>query len=132
MALGTDLALPGAMLAGLIAQAGHRGQLEGAYFGWWNFATKLNLALAAGLALPLLALFGYTPGARDAGALGALTMAYCLLPCLLKLAAATLLYRTTGTAPPAAKPHEHEGLAMNRRRILRAGGLLAGGTRHWP
>jgi glycoside/pentoside/hexuronide:cation symporter, GPH family len=93
VALGTDLALPGAMLAGLIANAGHRGHLEGAYFGWWNFATKLNLALAAGLALPLLALFGYAPGARDAGALNALTMAYCLLPCLLKLAAATLLYR---------------------------------------
>ena len=93
IALGTDLALPGAMLAGLIAKAGHRGHLEGAYFGWWNFATKLNLALAAGLALPFLALFGYTPGARDAGALGALTIAYCLLPCLLKLAAATLLYQ---------------------------------------
>jgi len=93
VALGTDLALPGAMLAGLIAKAGHRGHLEGAYFGWWNFAIKLNLALAAGLALPLLALFGYTPGAREAGALGALTIAYCLLPCLLKLAAATLLYQ---------------------------------------
>jgi glycoside/pentoside/hexuronide:cation symporter, GPH family len=93
VALGTDLALPGAMLAGLIANAGHRGHLEGAYFGWWNFATKLNLALAAGLALPLLALFGYAPGARDAGALTALTMAYCLLPCLLKLAAAALLFQ---------------------------------------
>lgn len=93
VALGTDLALPGAMLAGLIAHAGHRGHLEGAYFGWWNFATKLNLALAAGLALPLLALVGYAPGARDAGALTALTMAYCLLPCLLKLAAAALLYQ---------------------------------------
>jgi Na+/melibiose symporter-like transporter len=93
MALGTDLALPGAMLAGLIGQAGDRGSAEGAYFGWWNVATKLNLALAAGLALPLLAWFGYTPGARDASALGALTIAYCLLPCLLKLGAATLLYR---------------------------------------
>ena len=93
ISLGTDLALPGAMLAGLIGQAGHRGSAEGAYFGWWNFATKLNLALAAGLALPLLALFGYTPGARDASALGALTIAYCLLPCVLKLGAAALLYR---------------------------------------
>jgi len=93
VALGTDLALPGAMLAGLIGRAGDRGNAEGAYFGWWNFATKLNLALAAGLALPLLALFGYTPGARDASALGALTIAYCLLPCLLKLGAAALLYR---------------------------------------
>jgi glycoside/pentoside/hexuronide:cation symporter, GPH family len=91
-ALGTDLALPGAMLAGLIQAHGQSGKSEGAYFGWWNFATKLNLALAAGLALPLLGLFGYAPGARDAAALNALVIAYCVLPCVLKLAAAAALY----------------------------------------
>ena len=92
VALGTDLALPGALLAGLIDRLGARGQREGAYFGWWNFATKLNLALAAGLALPLLAFFGYTPGARDPQALWTLTVAYCLLPCALKLLAAGALH----------------------------------------
>jgi glycoside/pentoside/hexuronide:cation symporter, GPH family len=92
IALGADLTLPGALLAGVIQRAGHGQQLEGAYFGWWNFATKLNLALAAGIALPLLGAFGYTPGARDAGALQALTLAYCLLPCVLKLGAAGLLW----------------------------------------
>jgi len=92
MALGADLALPGALLAGVIQRAGHAGRLEGRYFGWWNFATKLNLALAAGIALPLLAAFGYQPGGRDAQALQALTIAYCLLPCALKLAAAGLLH----------------------------------------
>jgi len=92
IALGADLALPGAMLAGVIQRAGHAGQLEGRYFGWWNFATKLNLALAAGIALPLLAAFGYQPGGRDAQALQALTIAYCLLPCALKLVAAGLLH----------------------------------------
>ncbi|MEO7640640.1 MAG: MFS transporter, partial [Ramlibacter sp.] len=94
VALGTDLALPGALLAGLIADAGDRGSSEGAYFGWWNFATKLNLALAAGLALPLLGAAGYTPGARDAVALQALVLAYCVLPCVLKLLAAGALYFT--------------------------------------
>ena len=71
---------------------GERGQREGAYLGWWNFAAKLNLALAAGLALPLLGAFGYTPGARDPQALWTLTVAYCLLPCCLKLLAAGLLH----------------------------------------
>ena len=93
LAVGADLALPGAMLSGLIARVGDLGQAQGAYFGWWNFATKLNLALAAGLALPLLGLAGYVPGTRDPQALQALTLAYCLLPCLLKLLAAGLLYR---------------------------------------
>jgi len=92
VALGTDLTLPSAMLAGLIGQLGERGQREGAYFGWWSFAAKLNLALAAGLALPLLAWFGYVPGARDEAALQTLTIAYCLLPCVLKLLASGALY----------------------------------------
>jgi Na+/melibiose symporter-like transporter len=92
VALGADLTLPGALLAGVIQRQGHALQAEGAYFGWWNFATKLNLALAAGIALPLLALFGYVPGGRDGAALNALALAYCLLPCALKLLAAALLW----------------------------------------
>ena len=106
VALGTDLALPSALLTGLMDELGERGQREGAYLGWWNFAAKLNLALAAGLALPLLGAFGYTPGARDADALWTLTVAYCLLPCGLKLLAAGLLHtllirpaRLVATAP---------------------------------
>ncbi|MBK1612839.1 MFS transporter [Rubrivivax gelatinosus] len=91
-ALGADLALPAALLAGVVRAAGHTGR-EGAYFGWWNFATKLNLALAAGVALPLLGAFGYAPGVRTPEALGALAAAYCLLPCALKLAAGALLWR---------------------------------------
>ena len=92
VALGADLTVPSALLAGTIAASGDAGRAEGAYFGWWNFATKLNLALAAGLALPLLGAWGYSPGARDAQALQTLTWAYCLLPCGLKLMAAGLLY----------------------------------------
>ena len=90
-ALGADLALPGALLAGVVAQQGDSGQHEGTYFGWWNFATKLNLALAAGLALPLLGALGYSPGTRDAEALRTLALAYAVLPCALKLLAAAAL-----------------------------------------
>jgi Na+/melibiose symporter-like transporter len=40
----------------------------------------------------LLGAFGYAPGSRDATALQALTWAYCLLPCVLKMGAAGLLH----------------------------------------
>jgi GPH family glycoside/pentoside/hexuronide:cation symporter len=93
IALGADLSLPAALLAGVIRRAGHAGRAEGAYFGWWNFATKLNLALAAGIALPLLQALGFAPGSRDPQALQALTLAYCAVPCALKLLAGGLLYR---------------------------------------
>ena len=92
IALSADLTIPSALLAGVIADAGDRGQAEGAYFGWWNFATKLNLALAAGLTLPLLDLLGYTPGARAPEALLSLTLVYSLLPIVIKVVAAGALY----------------------------------------
>ena len=62
LALGADLALPAAIAADL----GERQGQAGACFGVWNFVAKLNLALAAGLALPLLGLLGYVPGQRRA------------------------------------------------------------------
>ncbi|MCX7692727.1 MFS transporter [Tepidimonas taiwanensis] len=92
LALGADLALPAALLAGVIDETGDRGRHEGAYFGWWNLAAKGNLALAAGLALPVLALLGYTPGTRDTAGLQALTVAYAVLPCFFKALAAALLW----------------------------------------
>jgi len=87
LALGADLALPAAIAADL----GERQGQAGACFGVWNFVAKLNLALAAGLALPLLALLGYAPGSSDG--LGALTLAYALLPLGFKALAALLLWR---------------------------------------
>lgn len=89
--LGADLALPPALLAGVIAQAGHGGMREAAYFGVWNWGVQLTLALAAGITLPLLGWFGYVPG--EQGAVGALAAAYALLPCALKLTAAAMLWR---------------------------------------
>jgi Na+/melibiose symporter-like transporter len=92
VALGADLAVPSALLAGVIARAGHALQHEGSYFGWWTCANKLNLALAAGLALPALQALGYAPGARDEAALSSLALIYAALPCLLKAGAAALLW----------------------------------------
>ncbi|WP_310459863.1 MFS transporter [Sphaerotilus sp.] len=93
LALGADLVVPGALLAGVVRRSGQGGAAEGAFFGWWNSATKLNLALAAGLALPVLQWAGYTPGSRDADALWSLSLAYAALPCVLKLLALGALWR---------------------------------------
>ncbi len=84
LALGADLAVPGALLNRLIDASGERQKSDGAFVGWWHFATKLNLALAAGLSLPLLDWLGYAPGQQDAQALSALLVAYGLIPCVLK------------------------------------------------
>jgi glycoside/pentoside/hexuronide:cation symporter, GPH family len=90
LALGADLALPPSLLADVI---GRRGLMEGtgSYFGLWTLATKLNLALAAGIALPLLEALGYQPGGRDAAGLTALAIVYALVPCALKLGAGVAL-----------------------------------------
>lgn len=87
LALGADLSLPAAIAADL----GERQGQAGACFGVWNFVAKLNLALAAGLALPLLALLGYVPG--SGAGLPALSFAYALLPLAFKALAAGLLWR---------------------------------------
>lgn len=95
LGLGADLALPPSLLADVIdddERAG-KGRNEGAYFGLWNLVTKANLALAAGVALPLLASMGYAPKeAHTAAVVGALAAVYALLPCVLKAGAALLLW----------------------------------------
>ncbi len=119
LALGADLAMPPAILATILAADDAPRDSEGSIFGIWNLATKVNLAAAAGLALPLLEFLGYLPGqlsakaetAAAASAAGtqalaaalpavssssgtiALSATYALLPCALKLIAAVLLLR---------------------------------------
>jgi GPH family glycoside/pentoside/hexuronide:cation symporter len=87
LALGADLALPAAIAADL----GQRRGQAGACFGLWNLVAKLNLALAAGLSLPLLAALGYVPG--SGAGLPALVFAYALLPLAGKALAGALLWR---------------------------------------
>ena len=67
-----------------------------AWSGRWTQGISyggLGLPLAF-VALPMLQGFGYAPGSRNDQGLNALTLAYCLLPCALKLVAAGLLYAT--------------------------------------
>lgn len=93
MALGADLTVPGALLTGVVQRAGHGDHAAASYVGWWTAATKLNLALAAGIALPILSLAGYEPGLRTPAALQALGLIYVAVPCSLKLVAAALVWR---------------------------------------
>lgn len=97
LGLGADLALPPSILADVIDDDDKRGlgRNEGAYFGLWNLVTKMNLALAAGIALPSLALLGYQPKiSQSVDALLYLAAVYALLPCVLKALAAIALIRS--------------------------------------
>ena len=94
IAFGADLALPASLLADLIDDdEDDRGRPDGAYFGLWHLLEKLALALAAGVALPMLQWLGYQPGSA-AGSGSALSLVYALLPCAIKLAAAAMLALT--------------------------------------
>jgi Na+/melibiose symporter-like transporter len=104
IAYGAELALPASLLADLADEDGSGpGGRQGAYFGFWQLVEKLNLALAAGLALPLLGWAGYQPGTPQAQG-GDLSAMYALVPCMLKTIALWALWR----APldrRAATPH---------------------------
>ena len=104
-ALGADLALPPSIVAD-VAGRHAKSRPTGAYFGVWTLATKLNLALAAGIALPLVSALGYEPGSRDDSALRALAIVYAALPCGLKVAALAALrtYAAAAAADAASPP----------------------------
>ncbi|WP_333867595.1 MFS transporter [Cypionkella sp.] len=89
-ALGADMVLLPALFARRLAQIGG----EGAGFGLWAFASKLSLALAAAVLLPLLQAGGFASGVQNTPqALALLTLLYAGVPCGLKLVAMALLAR---------------------------------------
>ncbi len=90
-ALGAETVLLPAMFSVALTRAGLKASLA---FGIWTFAGKLGLALAAFLVMPALQWAGFVPGqANAAGALAALTIAYAVVPCVLKLGALVLVWR---------------------------------------
>jgi Na+/melibiose symporter-like transporter len=99
LALGADLALPPALVADLIDR--DPTPQPGAYYGLMSFFAKLTLALAAGLALPLLDLWGYAPGG---GNLFALSATYALLPIVMKIGALVWFWRARPIAHPGVVP----------------------------
>lgn len=109
--LGADLVLPASMQADVVdgdtAEGG--GRRTGLYFALWSLVTKLSLALAVGIAFPLLDWAGFEVGGAgsDQGH-GALLALYGLLPVLIKIGAAVLIWRF----PIDAAAH-----GVNARRI---------------
>lgn len=92
--LGADLALPAAMQADVVdvdrTLSGR--QRTGFFFAVWSMATKLSMALAVGIAFPVLGAVGFDPaGPNEPGALWALTLLYAVVPIPIKLAAAWLV-----------------------------------------
>lgn len=95
--VGFDLSIPPAIQADVIdidtASSGE--QRSGTYFAAWSLATKLSLALAVGIAFPLLGLFGFEPGqtgTQSPEALVALAVTYAWIPAVLKLGAVALVW----------------------------------------
>ncbi len=96
LSLGADMALPASIQADVVdldsEESGQ--QRTGLFFALWSMATKLSLALAIGIAFPLLDLIGYQAGKEnEPSALLGLAMLYGLLPVLIKLTATALVWR---------------------------------------
>ena len=96
LALGADLVLPASIQADVVdldrEESGQ--QRTGFFFALWSMATKLSLALAIGIAYPLLDVVGFEAGgANQPTALLTLALLYGVLPVIIKLAATALVWR---------------------------------------
>jgi len=90
LTLGADSMLLPSMLADTLAD---KQSATATGFGLWNLTSKLTMAFAAGIALPLLSYGGYKPGLDNTpAALAQLSLCYALLPCLFKAVAVCMLY----------------------------------------
>lgn len=110
ISLGADLVLPASMQADVVdldtVESGT--QRAGVFFALWGMATKLALALAVGIAFPLLDLVGFGEASADGAPLWGLVALYSLVPILFKVAAIVLIWRH-----PVTEGH----LTEVRRRI---------------
>ena len=92
MALGGDLALPPSLLADHIHQHGSEANAA-TQFSILALLAKAGLAIGSAITLPLLDAAGFVPAtSNEAAALMSLSIAYALIPCIIKLASGYLLY----------------------------------------
>jgi glycoside/pentoside/hexuronide:cation symporter, GPH family len=98
LCIGADLALPASIQADVVDvdTAAGGGQRTGLLFGLWGMATKLALALAVGIAFPLLGLAGFVSevaATQPDSALLSLALLYGVLPLLIKLPCSYFAWR---------------------------------------
>lgn len=114
--LGADLTLPASMQADVIDLDTLKSGREraGVYFAAWGMVTKLALALAVGIAFPLLDLAGFDAksATHSDTSLFALAGLYSLAPSLFKLAAIGLF---VGYPITAARQRRIQRLIVARR-----------------
>ena len=93
--LGADNALPPALQADVLDYDEYKTgkQRAGVFFAVWSMSTKLALAAAAGIALPLAAAVGFSPdGDNTPQALMWLAVIYAIGPVVLKTGAVALVW----------------------------------------
>jgi len=103
LTLGADQALPPSILADHTDD--DRDARAGNYFGLFNWVAKAATALGAGIILPLLQWSGFRPGEH----LWLLSIAYAIVPALVKLAA--ILLMELGTV-------EAQNLAIRKKGVV--------------
>ncbi len=109
-----DMALPAAIQADLVDldTAAGGGRRTGLYFGIWNMATKLALALAVGIAFPMLQWLGFdATNIEDRSGTLALALFYGAVPVAFKLAATALMWNF---------PHDRNAQLATRARVADA------------
>jgi len=108
--LGADMVLPASMQADVVdADTIESGaQRTGLYFAMWGVATKLSLAGAVGIAFPLLGYIGFDAQAanNDARSLLGLALLYSIVPVVLKILSALLIWNFPIDAESQARIRE--------------------------
>ena len=82
MAVGANLGLPSAIIAEFINLNKHE-KYAASYYSINNFLSKFSLAIASGIALPILGFMDYQPGIARTDFLFPVT--YALLPCFFQI-----------------------------------------------
>ncbi len=96
IAFGADLSLPPSILADHIHQMKEENRASSLY-GLLTFLAKAALAFASFITLPLLDYVGYRPAMTNTEqALIALSLAYALIPCVIKIGSVFLLWKLGG------------------------------------